>query len=338
MTQHPPPVPVSVPERLASSLRALGAAGQAWRARLPGLLAEVAADWSITVGAGLDGGTSAYVAEAVTHDGTPVVLKVLLPPGIDELTPFERQLTALRLAGGDPYVEVIRHDASRQALLLERLGRPMAGLGWPVARRMEALARTAARGWRPVPGEPRLPDGAEAARWHAAFIPSTWEELARPCPAAVVDLALRCAGAREAAFDRGRAVLVHGDVHEFNALRAPGVGFRLVDPGGLISEPAHDLGVIVARGVQAWIDGLAAGEPGQALAAVTAGCRDLGRLAGVDAEAVWQWAFIELASTGLHVLRVGRPEPARAFLALAGKLAAALSEDDRDRPVHFGPA
>jgi streptomycin 6-kinase len=57
-----------------------------------------------------------------------------------------------------------------------------------------------------------------------------------------VDLAGRCSAAREAAFDPGRAVVVHGDVHDFNALQVPGpaaagAGFRLVDPGGLIPSP-----------------------------------------------------------------------------------------------------
>jgi hypothetical protein len=46
------PVPaVTVFERLALSLRALGAAGEAWLAGLPGLLADLEADWSVTVGA-----------------------------------------------------------------------------------------------------------------------------------------------------------------------------------------------------------------------------------------------------------------------------------------------
>jgi streptomycin 6-kinase len=248
---------VAVSERLALSLRALGATGQAWLAGLPGLLASLEAEWLLTVGAGLDGGRASYVAEAVTHDGTPVVLKVSIPPGIDEFTPFQRQLVALELAGGDPYVGLIRHDVPRLALLVERLGRPMASLGWPDSRQMRALAATASRGWRSVAADGRLPSGAEAARWHRNFISSAWDGLARPCPEATVDLAVRCAAAREAAFDPSRGVLVHGDVHSLNALQAPrqtagNRGFRLVDPGGMISEPAHDLGVIQARGVQGW--------------------------------------------------------------------------------------
>jgi zinc-finger of transposase IS204/IS1001/IS1096/IS1165 len=66
----------------------------------------------ITVGARLDGGRASYVAEATTRDGTPAVLRVSIPPGIDEFTPFDRQLAALRLAGGDP---ACRADPARRA-------------------------------------------------------------------------------------------------------------------------------------------------------------------------------------------------------------------------------
>jgi hypothetical protein len=102
----------SVSARLALSIQALGAAGEAWLAGLPGLLASVEADWSVTVGVRLDGGGTAYVAEAVTHNGTPGVVKVSIPPGVDGFNPFERQRPcpevtrscqhAGRLTGTDP--------------------------------------------------------------------------------------------------------------------------------------------------------------------------------------------------------------------------------------------
>jgi streptomycin 6-kinase len=151
-----------------------------------------------------------------------------------------------------------------------------------------------------------------------------------------MELAVRCAAARESAFDRGEAVLVHGDVHAFNTLRRPGPaaadgGFRLVDPGGLISEPAHDLGVIHARGVQGWLDELAAGDPQRALEKVMGSCRQASRTTGVDPEAIWQWAYTEMVSTGLHVLRLGDHQEAATFLAVADKLAAASAKANQAR-------
>src|SRR5260370_39357768 len=73
-TQHEGPFPrpsgavpaVTVSERLALSLRALGAAGDAWLAGLSGLLASLATDWSVTVGARLDGGLAPHRQRLVT--------------------------------------------------------------------------------------------------------------------------------------------------------------------------------------------------------------------------------------------------------------------------------
>jgi streptomycin 6-kinase len=39
-------------------------------------------------------------------------------------------------------------------------------------------------------------------------------------------------------------VLVHGDVHQLNALQHDG-GFKLIDPDGLLAEAEYDLGVLM---------------------------------------------------------------------------------------------
>jgi streptomycin 6-kinase len=78
----------------------------------------------------------------------------------------------------------------------------------------------------------------------ADFISATWEELDHPCSERAVDHALACAGRRADAHREERAVLVHGDVHQWNALEAQ-VGFKLVDPDGLLAEPEYDLGIIM---------------------------------------------------------------------------------------------
>ena len=56
--------------------------------------------------------------------------------------------------------------------------------------------------------------------------------------------AVACAERRAAAHDDERAVLVHGDVHQWNALRR-GDGLALVDPDGLLAEPEYDLGILM---------------------------------------------------------------------------------------------
>lgn len=309
-----------LPGPLAWSLRAAGEAGDRWLAALPDLLASLESDWSITVGEALDGGNAAYVAEAVRADGSPAVLKVAVPP-VSGFSPFGQELRALRLASGDPYVVLLRFDPGRQSMLLERLGAPLSSLGWPVAQQLDALVHTVARGWRPISAAPlpdpdALPAGESKARWLADFVVEAWEELNRPCPEATVAEAARYAEARAAALDPQDAVLVHGDAHPFNLLRAGDGAFRLIDPEGLASEPAHDLGVIL-RGFN---DDLLARDPRISTAIARGRCRRAGELARVDPEAIWEWAFTERVSTGLFLLSLGHLEEAETFLTVAAKL------------------
>ena len=150
---------------------------------------------------------------------------------------------------------LLRHDVGRGALLLERLGPVAARTGVPVARRHEILCATAQRVWRPVPGPASACRRARRrpAGW-PTWIATAWEELERPCSAAAVDDALACAERRARAHDPARAVLVHGDVHQWNALAA-GEGYKLVDPDGLEAEPEYDLGIIMREDPLELLDG-----------------------------------------------------------------------------------
>lgn len=298
-------------------MRALGSAGSRWLADLPEILASLAADWSIGYGRPLDGGNAAYVVEAVTASGRPVILKVAVPPGVEGFSPFEQELETLRLARGDPYAELIRDDVSRRCMLLERLGPSLASLGWPTDRRLAAVASTLARGWRPAPAA-RLPTGADKAGWLAGFVSRQWADLGRPCSRAAAETAIGYAAERAAAFSPERAVLVHGDGHAGNILLKPGpadgsTGFRLVDPEGLISEPAHDLGVALRDGNEE----LLADDTG---AAAMERCRRVALQTGVDGTAIWQWAYIERVSTGLFLFSLGYLPEAGPFLEAADRL------------------
>jgi streptomycin 6-kinase len=309
--------PVTVSERLKASLRALGSSGTAWLGMLSELLASLEADWGIRVGLALDGGNAAYVAEALTREGRAVVVKVALPPGVEGFAPFRQGLEALEVAGGEPYVELIRHDEQRRAVLLERLGRPLGALGWPIADQLTATALLLVRGWRPVNSD-RLARGDAKAAWLAQAIATDWHELGGPRSKAAVEQALAYAAEREGSFDADRAVLVHGDAHPYNLLEMIGGGgetsFRLIDPEGLWSEPAHDLGVAV-RG---WNEELLVGDT---INAAIGRCQQVAQLTGVEPHAIWQWSFVERVSSGLFLLRLGHEQEATAFLTVADRLA-----------------
>ncbi len=316
---------IRVPERLRASVAALGAAGERWLAGLPDLVASLEADWSVTCGTALEGGNAAFVAEAVATDGRLDVLKIALPPGIDGFAPFEQELRALQDADGDPYVKLICHDEERRSMLLERLGRPLASLGWPSDRQITAITATLARGWRPA-GSSRLPTGAAKAEWLAGFIADAWRDLGEPCTERAARRAVDYAAERASRADPGHAVLVHGDAHPANVLEVQ-VGsdhsarqaFRLIDPEGLASEPAHDLGVVL-RG---WNEELLAGADAAAVAFRR--CEAVSRRTGVDRKSIWQWSYVERVSSGLFLLSLGHQAEARPFLEAADRLAGAVT-------------
>jgi streptomycin 6-kinase len=245
------------------------------------------------------------VAEATLGDGTETVLKLLIPRAGDAA---RNEITVLRLTNGEGCVRLLRDDAPRGALLLERLGRSLYELALPIAQRHEILCATAARVWCPAP-DCGLPTGAAKGQWLSDFITTTWEELDRPCSARAVDHALACADRRIAAHDDERAVLVHGDVHQWNALEA-GDGFKLVDPDGLLAEAEYDLGIIMREDPLELLHG-DAHQRARWLAART----------GLDATAIWEWGVVERVSTGLLGTKIDLQPVGRDMLAAADHVA-----------------
>jgi streptomycin 6-kinase len=221
--------------------KALAAGAGRWLRDLPDSVAEIEREWSMTVGRWYEDATEAFVAEATLGDGTPAVLNVYIPRPGDHA---RNEITVLRLADGNGCAGLLRADEDRGALLLERLGSSLFERALPIAKRHEILCAAAARVWRPAPGCD-LPTGAHKGRTLAGFIPAAWEGLGRPCSERAIADALFCLKRRIAAHDDERAVLVHGDVNQWNALQAAGDGFKLVDPDGLVAEAEYDLGVLM---------------------------------------------------------------------------------------------
>jgi streptomycin 6-kinase len=300
---------LQVPERVRRKALAVGEAGVAWLARLDDLVGHLATEWRLSIDRPLSGGTEAFVAEARTAEGRDAVLKIAIP-GLD---PTAGELRTLLAAQGRGYAQVLRHDAARSAMLLERLGPSLSELSLPIGAQINAICATLLEAWAPLPEGARFVTGAEKASGLANFIEEAWRDLAKPCSARIIDRACRFAEVRRRAFDPATAVLAHGDAQAWNTLVVPGDGprrFKFVDPDGLFIERAYDLGISMRE----WGAELLAGDP---LALGWCRCHQLARLTGVAPEPIWQWGFIERTSNGLLLLKLGLDHLGHEFLAVA---------------------
>lgn len=315
------PGAVSIPETVANRAHAAGA--QWWLDGLDQLIASLAAEWGLRrSGEGYPGGTEALVLPVQSDEFGPAVLKLMVP---HPSSTIEQEATVLRLVGGDGCAALYRDDVNRGAVLIERLGPSLNDLGVAIDERHRILCRTAARVWRRVDETVNLPTGARKAEWLAVYITSTWEELNRPCSVAAVDHSLRCAERRRMAHDPATAVLVHGDVQEWNTLLSlDGSDHKLIDPDGLIAEAEYDLGVILREDP---VELLEEAEPIAVAHRLTSLASAHTQIA-LDPTAVWEWGVVERVSTGLMATKIELQPIGREMLRAADELAARYRPED----------
>lgn len=272
-----------------------------WVDAVPGLVAGLARDWGFTFESTLTGGTEAYVAAVVTADGRPAALKVCIPKPHRDAAADE--IAFFGIAGGHGCAALYESDVARGALLLERLGPSLHLLDLPIDTRHEIICAAVSQLWVPAPDAP-FRTGAEKGRWLIEYVTATWEALDHPCSERAVDYAIACAERRVAAHDGERSVLVHGDAHQWNTLRTlDGSGFKLIDPDGLLCEPAYDLAIPMRE------------DPTEGDLRERAA--RLASLTGVDATAIWEWVAIERVSTGLLGTEIDMQPAAAEMLAAA---------------------
>jgi streptomycin 6-kinase len=295
---------INVPYVVRNKAISIGA--DDWLSNLLSLIVELEDKWQITVGPPIEGGTESYVAEAVDHEGSRAVLKVLIPRADDSALD---EIRVLQMANGRGCVKLLKSDEVLGALLLERLGPTLHDLALPIGERHEVLCAAVEKLWRPAP-ESGFQSGADKGRWLIHFILELWEKLNHPCSERVVDHAVRCAESRIAHHDPEKAVLVHGDVHQWNALQSSD-GFKLIDPDGLLAEAEYDLGILMREDP---IE-LLVGDPYER-------ARWLARRCSLDATAIWEWGVVERVSTGLLCTQIDLEPVGREMLMAAEQLAA----------------
>jgi streptomycin 6-kinase len=212
--------------------------GAQWLAKLPVVLDEVARDWGLTVGAPYL--LSFHWVTSVTRaDGSAAVLKLGVPAGH-----LADQAQALQGFGGQGAVRLLAHDPERGALLLERAdpGNPAADLvPDDDAEATAALIGVGRRLHRvPPPGctLPDLREEGESFREHLRRFPGD-----DPLPRHLVDHASAlfdelCASAPE-------HLMLHGDLHHDNVLRAEREPWLAIDPFGVVGDPGYDCGAML---------------------------------------------------------------------------------------------
>lgn len=212
-------------------------AGAAWLAQLPALLNECKQSWGLTLQPPFPLSYN-YVAPATLGDGTEVVLKVgMTNPEL------RTEIAALRAYAGRGTVQLLDADSDRGLLLLERVkpGTPLVELDDDDAA--TAIAADVMRElWRPVPPDHSFPAVAD---WSVGLqrLRAYYDGGTGPLPSTLVEVAEE----RFAALLSSSAepVLLHGDLHHWNILRAERRPWLALDPKGVIGEAAYEVGALL---------------------------------------------------------------------------------------------
>jgi streptomycin 6-kinase len=213
-----------------------GEGSDRWLDELPELLRRCEQRWKLRLDPPFPL-SYGYVAPATRDNGTPVVLKARFPN-----SEARDEIEALRAFAGDAAVRLIDADLTACAMLIERI-EP----GTMLRELMDddestVIAGAIMRRLHRAPPEghvfPTVRDWWTRA---AADIRSRFEGGAGPLPA---DLFAR-AEATLLSSPLKPWLLLHGDVHHENILLDATRGWLVIDPQGVVGDPAYEAGTFV---------------------------------------------------------------------------------------------
>jgi streptomycin 6-kinase len=278
-----------------------GADGERWLAGLPALRAEVARAWELRLGEPYQLSYH-WVAPATRADGTPAVLKLGLPgadhlpveaatlecwdgAGAVRLLAYEPAWGALLLERAEPGTMlrslVPERDAEATAAILEVMRRlhSVSGPDLPAAGRPGQDQRPGQTAPVLRKGLPDLESQGAAFAAHLRRYPGD-----DPLPRHLVERAGRlfdelCASAPA-------RVVLHGDLHHDNVLRAQREPWLAIDPHGVVGDPGYEAGTMVHNPDPDRRDG-------DLLALVPARIEQLADGMGQPVERIVAWSFVK---------------------------------------------
>jgi streptomycin 6-kinase len=233
-------VALTVPPALARNVTEnWGDQGRDWLQRLPALIDDVARDWRLALGPPYLLSFN-WVVPVTRADGSPAVLKLGVP-SVD----LANEVEALRVYDGHGAVRLFAADRERGALLLERAepGTQVRDLvPHDDAGATAALIAAGRRLHRPPPPGCALPDlhteGSRSFRAHLRRFPGD-----DPLPRRLVESAADLFD--DLCADSTERLVLHGDLHHDNVVRAEREPWLAIDPHGVVGDPGYDCGAML---------------------------------------------------------------------------------------------
>lgn len=226
-----------VPDELERNVRQyLEPAAMDWLAEIPALIRRFAREWSLQVGPPFGELSLSYVAPAVRADGESCVLKLAWPH-----TEIASEIETLSFWNGDGSVRALPADSGAGALLLERIS-PASKLSALAEVNDDEATRIAARLMGRIWREPPATDGTrfiELTRWFRSLLQRDHTGGNDPVPHSLLERSQELT--RDLLTGTERRVLLHGDFHHFNVLSSERSGWLVIDPKGLVGDPAFDV-------------------------------------------------------------------------------------------------
>ncbi|NYE71553.1 aminoglycoside phosphotransferase family protein [Microlunatus parietis] len=212
-----------------------------WIERLPGLVAEYARRWRLTIGPTYrPGGDASWAAPAERADGEQVVIKIALPD-----PDFSAAFAVLRHYDGHGAVRVHEVDPDERASLIERCEPGTTAAEHRPEEALAAAAEVLPRLWRSDPDPaipvPRLTDlAADRAARLRERADRLGDQLLRDGAALYAELAVVTEDDR----------LLHGDLNQRNVIRGER-GWLAIDPRPCHGDPAHELAAWFVNRIEA---------------------------------------------------------------------------------------
>ena len=258
-----------------------GERGLAWVNALPALVAHCEQKWRVTAGAPF--GLSMNFAAPATHaDGTPLVLKIVAP-----YLDADNEYLVLQHYAGQGAIRLFAHEPDSGAMLLERClpGDELATLFPERDDEASAIAGDVmATLWRSLPESHPFPTLAE----YTGVI----DRLDVLCNGAPPPMDKRLMDAavslrKDLLASAPETVLLHGDFHHHNVLRAQREPWLAIDPKGVAGERAYEPSPLFYNPLGEWHGGVDGVKFTRRRAEII--CEH----AGLDLQRVLSWAVVQ---------------------------------------------